>query len=254
MTPVCPHCQAPQAQLESLTHAACTQCAALIFRPGSGPRVVMGLRDDATAKHMGETLQGAQFSVIHAVDGAHVLKLISAQPAQAMVLDVALEEITAFRVVEEVRARADWEATRIILMASVYSKTAYKRRPTSLYGADDYLEQHHIHDMLVPKLLELLGKSRPVKIVVPAAASAPPLGDLLRVHALAHSIVADIALYHQPEVEAAVHGEDRPNLHAALDEGRKLLLSMVNPREFATRDPIGDAFTAFVGEMRRMIQ
>lgn len=252
MTPACPHCQTPQTQLQTAAHGECTQCKALIFRPGTGPRVLIGLRDDAIAKHMGETLQGGLFNVIRATDGPHVLKLNTQQAAAAMVLDVALDEISAFRVVEEVRAQPSWEGTRIILMASVYSKTAYKRRPTSLYGADDYLEQHHIHDLLVPKLLELLGTSRPTKIVAPP--TTPPLGDLLRVQALAHSIVADIALYHQTEVAAVVHGEDRDNLRAALDEGRKLLLSLANPRDFETRDPIGDAFAVFISEMRRMIQ
>ena len=34
----------------------------------------------------------------------------------------------------------------VVLVASIYNRTGYKRRPTSLYGADDYVEQHHIPD------------------------------------------------------------------------------------------------------------
>ncbi len=45
----------------------------------------------------------------------------------------------------------------MVLVASVYNRTGYKRRPTSLYGADDYVEQHHIPDALVGKLERLIG-------------------------------------------------------------------------------------------------
>ena len=48
----------------------------------------------------------------------------------------------------------------VILIASVFNKTAYKRTPHSLYGADDYVEQHHIPDMLPVKLARLIGLPR----------------------------------------------------------------------------------------------
>jgi len=36
----------------------------------------------------------------------------------------------------------------------------YKRTPTNLYGADDYIEKHHIPDILVPKLNKLIFPER----------------------------------------------------------------------------------------------
>ncbi len=76
-------------------------------------------------------------------------------PPRALVLDVALPGVHAYELVEEVRRRA--LDVRVVLIASIYNRTGYKRRPTSLYGADDYVEQHHIPDALVGKLARLVG-------------------------------------------------------------------------------------------------
>ena len=80
-------------------------------------------------------------------------------------LDVALPTVHAYEIVEEVKRRAP--ETRIVLVASIYNRTGYKRRPTSLYGADDYVEQHHIPDALLTKLERLIGPA-------PRAVELPP--------------------------------------------------------------------------------
>jgi hypothetical protein len=43
-----------------------------------------------------------------------------------------------------------------VLLSSVYDMRRYKRTPTNLYGADDYIEKHHIPDFLVNKLRKLI--------------------------------------------------------------------------------------------------
>jgi len=62
-----------------------------------------------------------------------------------------------------------------------------------------------------------------------------------RVVALARSIVADIALYHEGEVR----GGDG-SLTEELAEGRRLLLEMVDADELGDVDPIGSAFAEVV--------
>ena len=54
----------------------------------------------------------------------------------------------------------------VVLVASVFRKTSYKRRPARLYGADDYVELHHLGDMLPEKL------ARHLQIDVPSDAAA----------------------------------------------------------------------------------
>src|SRR5439155_17863949 len=88
----------------------------------------------------------AGYAVRTVGDGAAALEMLALRPA-ALVLDVALPVVHAYEVVEAVRKETP--DTRVVLVASIYNRTGYKRRPTSLYGADDYVEQHHIPDALL---------------------------------------------------------------------------------------------------------
>jgi hypothetical protein len=51
----------------------------------------------------------------------------------------------------------------VILIASIYDKTRYKRAPLSLYGADDYIEKHHIPDTLAVMIYRLLSGQKAVE-------------------------------------------------------------------------------------------
>jgi hypothetical protein len=73
-----------------------------------------------------------------------------------MIVDVGLTGIYGFELCERLKGDPDTRGIKIILLSSVYGLTAYKRNPVTLYGADDYIEKHHIPDRLVPKIKELL--------------------------------------------------------------------------------------------------
>jgi predicted Zn finger-like uncharacterized protein len=85
-------------------------------------------------------------------------------------LDVALPGVPAFELCDRVRSHGTLGGTGLILIASVFQHTRYKRAPTSLYGADDYIEKHHIRDWL-PGKVERLAARRPAE---PSARPAPP--------------------------------------------------------------------------------
>lgn len=204
-------------------------------------------------------LAGMQCQVGH--DGESVLKLMDANPPQVAVVDVALQGLYAFEVVDKVRRRPGLGSVKIILLSSVYNKMAYKRSPSSLYGADDYIEKHHIPDDLVPKI------NRLVIGAAPAAAPAPQeeeqagkvlsrqeaaeqsldyihlvnekiqsaehrqlggdgeIPDSERARRLARIIVSDIALYCQEKVDEGIrHGNWTELLATELQEARKLFL------------------------------
>jgi response regulator RpfG family c-di-GMP phosphodiesterase len=72
----------------------------------------------------------------------------------------------------------------VILIASIYDKTRYKRAPQSLYGADDYIERHHIEDELLIKVQRLLnslkrgGRSTPSEVSQSVGASERREGQM----------------------------------------------------------------------------
>jgi CheY-like chemotaxis protein len=221
--------------------------------------------------------------VVQAVaDGREALASIERRPS-ALVLDVALPMVHAYEVVEEVKRRAP--DTRIVLVASIYNRTGYKRRPTSLYGADDYVEQHHIPDSLLVKLERLIGPA-PRAIELPPPHVETPEGKQIRdagerrlqplqqrpdstgdattpgttgkmierAVRLARLIVADIALYNGDALDAAEHHGHADELEARLrmdlEEGRLLFDLRVPVEVRKTRDFIADAL-AEIREKRR---
>jgi CheY-like chemotaxis protein len=81
---------------------------------------------------------------------------------ELLLLDVALPTMFGFEVCERVRQNPALSGVKIVLIASIYDKTRYKRSPNSLYGADDYIEKHHIPDSLIPMIYRLTSGSVPL--------------------------------------------------------------------------------------------
>ncbi|MCB0221468.1 MAG: response regulator, partial [Chrysiogenetes bacterium] len=209
-------------------------------------------------------------------------RLLAGRPA-VLVADVALPGLYGFEVAEKVRAEPAIAGTKIILIASVYDKTRYKRRPSQLYGADDYVEKHHIPDLLVPKINNLLldvhgtGKSAPSPtapepwfsaeaIETPqmndsqrdamlAAEPSVPAGDqsgdnekVEKARRLARIIVSDIALYNQDLIEEGIReGNLDEKLANEVAEAREVFAQRVEESVRQQSDFLGE-------ELRRLIE
>jgi CheY-like chemotaxis protein len=176
---------------------------------------------------------------------------------------VALPRILGYEVVERIRRQS--LPTRTILVASVYNRTGYKRRPTSLYGADDYIEQHHIPDQLLLKIAKLLPETRAPRIGPPDPTEGAEIrraGEgrlrirfatreegIQRAERLARLIVSDIALYNEDALDEGIRRGDLANrLREDLEEGR-LLFDLRVPEEIRKgRDFIAEALAAFAAQ------
>ena len=146
-----------------------------------------------------------------------------------LLLDVAFNGIFPFQVIDKIKA-AGQQQHKVVLLPSVYNRTAYKKSPDSLYGADAYLELHHIGDRLVP----LIGELYP-ELLNHVASIAPVCTDgderklqpdelVAQANKLAKLLVADIVLYHQDRLEQGQLSGQLEQLFAEqLEEGRRLL-------------------------------
>lgn len=250
----CYVCGTPLATPEvGRSSSTCGSCGTRSFLNAKGPAVLVAHASEALADQIGSVLTLAGMTPLIVRSGEQAFKLLEVTQLRGVVLDVALDEVMSFQIIERIKATPSLSHLKIVLVASVYNKAAYKRRPSSLYGADDYVEQHHIPDHLPERLCRLLGLPPPQVTDVEARrrvlASVDPRHDLTgkeRVRALALSIVADIALYYQEDVIKVSKGEPAQHLPAALNEGRRLLAEMVDPRSYAGEDPILDAFRTFL--------
>lgn len=169
-----------------------------------------------------------------------------------LLLDVAHAGGFPFGLIEMVRQHNLGAQHRIVLLPSVYNKTAYKKTPTSLYGADAYLELHHLEDRLLPLLFEQFPQLQMPRSWKRGYASChrepdlPALGIRQRALVLARRLVADIALYYEDRLYQGISLEDAGLAMAAcLDEGRRLLNERLPETLPFDDDFIGLAFCEF---------
>jgi predicted Zn finger-like uncharacterized protein len=203
-------------------------------------RVMIAHSDKELCGTIHDVIESAGYEGILRHDGDEVLAAMDTLRPKVAVVDVALQGLYAFEVVEKVKRRPGLENVKIILLSSVYNKAAYKRSPNSLYGADDYIEKHHIPDDLVLKINRLLVDAVPAK--GPAASgeseedgcqlssaddvmqsrdfintvnekiqsaeehevSANDATERQRAERLARIIVSDISLYYQERVDEGI--------------------------------------------------
>lgn len=232
----------------------------MVFEPRGGAKVLVAHESRPIATRIAVALQQNGMSPVHAIGGEAAMRVMSTEKPRAAVLDVALSGIMSFEIIERIRSSDDFRMMPVILVASVFNRTAYKRTPTSLYGADDYVEQHHVHDFLPRKLCSLLKLPEPPATTSgddPAPVSGqdtfPELKNTERVALLARSIVTDIALYYQEEITRAASGELSPKLQNLLNDGRTLLADMVPGVVLVNPDPIQQAFDILLANVHGIV-
>jgi len=123
----------------------------------------------AFCQTVSDLLLRESFDVFAYNDGREAFNAILQQKPDVVLLDVALPSMYGFEVCDAIRKNPEIASVKVILIASIYDKTRYKRAPLSLYGADDYIEKHHIPDSLAAMVYRLVSGQKPVE---------PPLGPM----------------------------------------------------------------------------
>lgn len=140
----------------------------------TGPLVLVA-HDSEVVRYMVHTiLTGSGFRVEMASNSFEVLKKAAEMKPRGLILDVGLPGIYGFELCERLKGNPATKGIKIILLSSVYDKRRYKRTPASLYGADDYIEKHHIPDYLPAKLRRLLSPDQGAGATPPKTAEPSP--------------------------------------------------------------------------------
>ncbi len=194
-------------------------------------RVLFAHERPGVSRAVEHVLSARGFEVHSVRDGGAALRALREPGFDALVTDVALPGVAGFELIEPAKAmaaRAEGGARVVVLVASVFRKTSYKRRPARLYGADDYVELHHLGDMLPDKLAELLG--------IPADASLSFAAS--GAERVATQAVCD-------EADARMEGQDVGNLASLIVAD----LVLYNGDRIARTQTLQDARAALVDDL-----
>lgn len=225
------------------------------------------------------------FDIISCHDGKEAVDLVFRLKPDVVLLNVALPTMYGFQVCEALRGNPETRDTRIILLAAIYDKTKYKRSPQSLYGADDYIEQHHIPDALAAMIYRLAADTKeveaeslpigeevatsPAKLTAAEAGTQetvrkelknqPPLVEsdareslYKAARQLARSIISDISLYRETELEEAIRtGDIELCLGLEIRDGRAIYESRMPESASFPTDFYEEALAELISQKKR---
>ena len=120
------------------------------------PQVLIAHERPVIGQAIGRLLavQGLRVQVLS--DGLRVADVLKADSWDALILDVALPGAELHELVELARTGLAIPVKAVILVASVFRRSSYRRKPERLYGADDYVEIPDLGAQLPGKLWRVL--------------------------------------------------------------------------------------------------
>jgi len=89
------------------------------------------------------------YTVITSADGIDAMVRSLKELPAFCIIEVALPKIYGFEVCKKLKSRPETKGMKLILVPSIHDKTKYRRDPVSLYGADDYVEEHDLSVRLI---------------------------------------------------------------------------------------------------------
>jgi predicted Zn finger-like uncharacterized protein len=224
-------------------------------------KILLAHSSASVVENMRNLLVGEGYTVITSADGIDAMvRALKELPAFG-IIEAALPKIYGFEVCKKLKSRPETREMKLILVPSIYDKTKYRREPVSLYGADDYIEEHDISVRLIeainriksgapaepekpeiqpqlqpkaiaPKLpeqgpaerhAEPLIRKEPVAPAPGPAADAKTDESIEKARRLSRTIINDIYLYNSAKVDEAVRrGDFYAVFGSEVKEGLKL--------------------------------
>ncbi|MBI3597485.1 MAG: response regulator [Nitrospirae bacterium] len=181
-------------------------------------KVLAIVEGEASNEMIGEVLMTAGFELVIGHGGQDIMALVERERPAVVIVDVGLPNILGFEIASLIKKRSDLKDIGVILLASVHDKTRYKREPESLYGADDYIERHHIQDELLSKIQNIL--SAKGSTAQPGGSVTETMGSPVKPPSSASGKSAPVISPHKtntPERAASIEQV----LDDMLEEGRK---------------------------------
>lgn len=160
-----------------------------VFKESASPgavdpeKVLVAIDGEGTKELIKELLSEASFKVIEAASGNEIIPLLNRQRPAVALIDVGLPDGLGSDFCNMIKKDPRLKETVVILMASIYEKNnKYRRQPSSLFGADDYIERHHVQKDLLVRIRKHLNRKQtgeaPTEPPQKAETSIPPsLGE-----------------------------------------------------------------------------
>ena len=274
MVVICPKCKTKLKVDEKKLKAEgsrfkCPRCSTVLLVKKPAPvrkkpfdnKILVAHSNPNIVNEISSLLLNHGLQVVSSSDGIDAMVKIIKELPFLVLIEVGLPKIYGFEVCKRLKSRPETKGTKFILISSIYDKDKYKREPSSLYEADDYIEEHQLGDSLIGKVQihmskipadekkdqpktqpatppqapapETSIKEKPVlEIKTEKATDTAPFQEQIeRAKRLARTIISDIFLYNTSKAEQSLKNDTFFSVFAAeIKEGMKLYESRI-PQE-----------------------
>jgi CheY-like chemotaxis protein len=232
----CPDCSKKfqfNGEVKSRARFRCTACG-VVFSTSeeSSPaesakqktfNVLAATENSFIAEAVKTTLGDERVVVTMASDGNQVMEMISKDKPHLLLLDAAIQGLFSFSICEIIKTDPSLKDIKIILTSAAFNKSRYKRKPSELFGAENYIEAHMLEEELSRKAGELLGieiVAAPVSMKNESPAEHACQSEIKKFNGiisqdddnkakrLARIIAADILLYNRTKLSRKVGKQD----------------------------------------------
>ncbi len=245
----------PQKLPQGVTSFPCRACGALVpidgIDVGTGvageERMILIVVEEKELAQLIERILGRNgYKGLSAHSGEDAVDAVRNNKVELILVNVFLPDMMGYEILDTINEEREEEGKiPSILLSSVHHAARYKRAPTSLYGADDYVERHHLPDLLVPKIQRLLDSDGVEQPAVDPGKLPPPEDEQIRerreiedlemsqqpsedpaaeeIRRLCRVIAGDIALYNEDVISTTAPGQILEAISQDLTEGEALL-------------------------------
>lgn len=188
-------------------------------------------------------LSALGFDVAVYDQGLPALERIRSSRADLAVLNVYLRDRLGIELVEEIRNEGTLADTKVVLIGALFRANRFRANATSMYGADEYIEEvvpaPELRRILVSMFPDLEGHD---------TGSEKENEEARRI---ARLVLSDILIYHADKVEEGIRqGTFFSLLDREIADGRMYWESKVSPQIRERSDHFNDVLEQFV-QMKR---
>ncbi len=220
------------------TRFKCPKCSTvlLVRKPLSGLRqidkgkVLVAVENTTIRERINSILKAEGYSIINVFDGMEaIIKTIRELPFLA-VLGLTLPKVYGTEACKRLKTKPETKDIKILLVSALYDTPISEAGTMADFGADSYIDEQQIEDLLMDKVDILRGIKKPEepesakKVVteeerkvseesgqpasVPVPAGEIDINLIDKARRLARTIISDIYLYNRQRVDEAIRNNN----------------------------------------------
>lgn len=217
------------------------------------PRVLIADEPRAFREFLHKSLDEIGCSVTVVDDGTAVeAALREHRKPHVIFMNVVLKGTLGFVLCEQIKNSPDLAHIKVVLIGAIYRMDRFRRDPSNMYGADDYIEEIIVKHDLQERMRRLVGARLDTEVVREQGAPADVVEYARR---LARIILSDIVIYNKDRVDECILSDSfQTALSEEIEEGKEYFLDKIHSDRPEVYEIFQQTIEEFVKRRKRELE